>query len=93
MAANGLTREEGAPAARPPLPSGADHGSLGSYARCLRQNPHFTWLWIAECINTTGSWFKCVGTEAGFNFEEGLGRGYRGLWPGSDQGTARRGPQ
>ncbi len=34
------------------------HGSLGSYLACLRDNPSFTWLWIAEAVNTMGSWFK-----------------------------------
>ncbi|KAL6773868.1 hypothetical protein ACKKBG_A22825 [Auxenochlorella protothecoides x Auxenochlorella symbiontica] len=36
------------------------HGSLGSYLACLRDNPSFTWLWIAEAVNTMGSWFNYV---------------------------------
>ncbi|KDD73493.1 hypothetical protein H632_c2120p0, partial [Helicosporidium sp. ATCC 50920] len=40
----------------------AEHGSLKSYYHCIRYNPYFIWLWVAECVNTMGSWFNYVAT-------------------------------
>lgn len=39
---------------------GPRQGSLSSYVSCLYNNPSFTWLWLAETINTMGNWLKCA---------------------------------
>jgi len=36
--------------------------SLGAYWRCLRDNPHYRNLWIADFIDNIGAWLNYVAT-------------------------------